>query len=273
MTRIKVLTLNLWDVGHALDQRDCLLVSGLGRLRPDIVCLQEVSRHPTTQRIHSELFAVPCGLGHHLFSGLGENEPKRAELPRNMEGLSILSIYPALRQQAVALPYFPGDVPRQIFMAQLAIGRHRVIVATTHLAFPAAFADERAIQMRKALDAIDRFAAQGDVGAIILAGDFNDQVNSPAIQAILQSKHGFRDAYAACQPNDPGVTFTSRNPYVGSGYQPGIRIDFVFATPNLKPITCTLAFDGTHDLDFVSDHLGVLCDFALESPDPADTAI
>lgn len=264
MTRIKVLTLNLWDVGHAQDHRDALLISGLKRLQPDIVCLQEVSRHPTTQRIHSELFAAPCGLEHHLFSGLGESEPQRAALPRNTEGVSILSRHPALRQATVSLPYFHGDVPRQVLMAELAIERHRLVVATTHLAFPPAFANERTIQMRKALDAIDRFATHGDVDAMILTGDFNDELNSPAVQSILQDRHGFRDAYSACQPNDPGVTFTSRNPYVGKGFEPGLRIDFIFATPKLKPIACTLVFDGAHDLDLVSDHFGVLCDFALD---------
>ena len=148
MTHIKVLTLNLWDVGESLDRRDALLASGLARLQPDIVCLQEVSRLPATQRVHSELFAAPCGLAHHLFSGLGESEVRRANLPRNMEGLSILSRFPTLRQRRVALPYFAGDIPRQIFLAEFAIGRDRIVVATTHLAFPPIFLREREIQAR-----------------------------------------------------------------------------------------------------------------------------
>lgn len=264
MTRIKVLTLNIWDVGHALDHRDSCLASGLKRLQPDIVCLQEVSRHPATQRIRSELFAAPCGFEHHLFSGLGENEPQRTGFPRNLEGLSILSRNSALRQATVTLPYFMGDVPRQVLMAELAIERHRIVVATTHLAFPPTFSRERVIQVRKVLDAIDQFTARGDVDAIILAGDFNEEHNETAVQEVLQSNQGFRDAYAACHPDDPGVTFSSRNPYVGPGFDPGLRIDFIFATPNLKPVACATAFDGGDDLDFVSDHSGVLCDFALE---------
>lgn len=264
MNRMKVLTLNLWDVGHVQDHRDSLLVAGLQRLRPDFVCLQEVSRHPTTQRLHSELFADPYGLAHHIYSGLGESDPQRAELPRNMEGVSILSRYPALRQASVALPYFEGDVPRQILLAEFAIERHRIVVATTHLAFPPAFSGEREIQMRKALDAIDRFAAQGDVDAIILTGDLNDEAPSPSVQAILRSRHGFRDAYSVCHPDNPGVTFSSRNPYVGPGFEPGLRIDFIFATSNLAPLECTTVFDGRSGFDFVSDHYGVLCGFALE---------
>jgi endonuclease/exonuclease/phosphatase family metal-dependent hydrolase len=261
MTHIKVLTLNLWDVGESLDRRNALLASGLKRLQPDIVCLQEVSRLPPTQPIRSELFGAPCGLPHHLFSGLGESKVHESNLPRNIEGLSILSRFPALRQESVALPYFEGDVPRQILLAEFAIGRSRIAVATTHLAFPPAFSREREVQMRKALDAIDRFTAQADIDAIILTGDLNDEPGSPAVQAILGSRHGFRDAYSACHPSDPGVTFTSTNPYVGPSFAPGSRIDFIFATPKLAPVECTVVFDGTGGLDFVSDHLGVLSAF------------
>ena len=261
MARIKVLTLNIWDVGESLDRRNALLASGLKRLQPDIVCLQEVSRLPPTQPIRSEQFAAPCGFAHHIFSGLGESEVRGANLPRNMEGLSILSRFPATRQESVALPYFAGDVPRQILLAEFAIGQSRIAVATTHLAFPPTFSSEREVQMQRALGAIDRFAAQADIDAIILTGDLNDEPGSPAVQTILGSRHGFRDAYSACHPDDPGATFTSSNPYVGPGYAPGLRIDFIFATPKLEPMECTLVFDGTGGLDFVSDHLGVLCVF------------
>jgi endonuclease/exonuclease/phosphatase family metal-dependent hydrolase len=264
MTHIKVLTLNLWDVGESLERRDELLVSGLERLQPDIVCLQEVSQLPATQRAHSELFAVPCGLAHHLFSGVGESEARAANLPRNMEGLSILSRFPPLRQARVALPYFVGDIPRQIFLSELSIGRSRIAVATTHLAFPPAFSKEREIQVRKALDAVDQFTAKACIDAIILTGDFNEELGSPAVQAVLGSRHGFLDAYSACHPDGLGATFSSTNPYVGPGFTPGQRIDFIFATRRLEPVECRLAFDGTVGLDFVSDHLGVLCVFALK---------
>ena len=254
MARIKVLTLNIWDVGESLDRRNALLAAGLKRLQPDIVCLQEVSRLPPTQPIRSEQFAVPCGLAHHIFSGLGEGQVREANLPRNMEGLSILSRFPATRQESVALPYFTGDVPRQILLAEFAIGQSRIAVGTTHLAFPPTFSTEREVQMQRALD------------AIILTGDLNDEPGSAAVQTIFGSRHGFRDAYAACHPGDHGATFTSSNPYVGPGYAPGLRIDFIFATAKLEPVECALVFDGTGGLDFVSDHLGVLCVFEDRHP-------
>ena len=264
MTNIRVVTLNLWDVDESRDRRDGLLISGLNHLQPDIVCLQEVSRVPDTHQIHSELFAAPCGLTHHLFSGFGESQARESNLPRNMEGLSILSRFPPVRQASVALPYFAGDVPRQIFLAELSIGRSRIAVATTHLAFPPEFSRERELQAREALDAVDLFAARADIDAIVLAGDFNEEADAPAVHAVLESRYGFLDAYSVCRPDDPGATFTSANPYVGPGYAPGQRIDFIFAAGKLEPVECNLVFDGTGGLGFVSDHLGVLCVFALK---------
>lgn len=263
--RIKVLTLNLWDDLAALDRRETLLIAGLQRLQPDVACFQEVSRNPVTRQIRSDLFATSCGLSHRLFSGFGETTSQGAEpIPIAAEGLSILSRYPVLQQKTIALPNFKGDFPRQAFLAEFAITQRRIVVVTTHLAYPPAFSREREIQTRKVLDGIDQFTSDRDVDAIILAGDFNDEWLSLPVRAIIQSKFGFRDAYSTCHPNDPGLTFTSRNPYAGKGFEPGLRIDFIFATPKLRPIECSLVFDGSHELDFVSDHFGVMCEFAIE---------
>jgi endonuclease/exonuclease/phosphatase family metal-dependent hydrolase len=253
--RTKVLTLNLWNDGQALDRRESLLNSGLQRLQPDVVCLQEVSRNPATKRIRSEVFAAACGLAHHLFSGFGEPASP------TMEGLSILSRYPAPRLNTVTLPSFAGDYPRQAFLAELAIEGRRIAVATTHLAYPPMFSRERKVQTDRLLDSIDQFVSDGHIDAIILTGDFNDECSSPSIQAVMRSKHGFRDAYSTCHPNSPGVTFTSSNPYTDPGFEPGLRIDFIFATPSLRPVTCTPVFDGSHGNDLVSDHFGLMAEF------------
>lgn len=264
MIRIKVLTLNIWDVGDALAQRNSRLVDGLRRIQPDIVCLQEVSRDPVTQQIRSELFAGPCGLEHHVFSGFGETDPQRAPFPREVEGLAILSRYPAVRQTTATLPYVEGDIPRQALMAEIAVEQHRILVVTAHLAYPPHFSKARLLQMQKTLEAIDHFAARNPVEATILAGDFNEESDGPALHALAESKQCFRDAHLACQPADAGKTFASQNPYVGPGFDPGLRIDFIFATPRLKPAACTVAFDLHDGLDYVSDHFGVLGEFTLE---------
>lgn len=263
--RIKVLTLNLWNVDHALDRRTALLASGLQRLRPDIVCLQEVSRNPATQQIRSEQVAASCGFPHHLFSGFGEAASQSGHsVPAGLEGLAILSKFPALRQNTIALPSFPGDFPRQALLAEIAVNERRIGVVTTHLAYPPTFSREREAQMRQVLDGIDQFTSHDAVDAIILTGDFNDECHAPSILAILHSRYGFRDAYATCRPEDRGATFASSNPYAGPGFEPGLRIDFIFATPNLQPLECTPVFDGNSGLDPVSDHFGVMCEFALD---------
>ena len=264
--RIKVLTLNLWNVDHALDRRSALLASGLRRLQPDIVCLQEVSQDPATQQARSELFAAACGLPHHLFSGIGETaSPGAKAMPATLEGLAILSRFPALGQQTIALPNFPGDYPRQAFLAELSVQNRKIVVVTSHLSYPPAFFRERELQMKQVLDSIDQFTSHGDVEAIILTGDFNDEPSAASVQAISRSRHGFRDVYSTCHPGGDGATFTSNNPYATPGFEPGLRIDYIFASPNLRPLKYRRVFDGADGLDFVSDHFGVMCEFALNS--------
>ncbi len=260
--RIKVVTLNLWNDGKDLDRRESLLNSGLQRLQPDIVCLQEVSQNPTTKQIRSEVFAASCGLAHHLFSGFGEPPSQSRETgAAAMEGLSILSRYPVPRHNTVGLPSFAGDYPRQAFLAELAVAQRRIAVVTTHLAYPPTFSREREIQTGRLLDSIDQFVSDSQIDAVVLTGDFNDECASPSVQTILRSKYGLRDAHSVCHPADLGVTYSSSNPYADPGFEPGLRIDFIFATPNLRTLECTPVFDGSHGLDFVSDHFGVMAEF------------
>jgi endonuclease/exonuclease/phosphatase family metal-dependent hydrolase len=70
-----------------------------------------------------------------------------------------------------------------------------------------------------------------------------------------------------CHPKSPGVTYTSSNPYADPGFDPGLRIDFIFATPNLRPVKCAPVFDGSHGDDLVSDHFGLMAEFEFDSRD------
>ena len=115
-----VLTLNLWNINGPLDTRYGALEMGLERLRPDIVCLQEVDRDPQSGRSQSELIAKMCSHAH-----LVEDN-----------GLAIVSSIPIVRSAHVSLPEFPGDFPRQSLSAELAIDNRPLLVTNTHLAYP-----------------------------------------------------------------------------------------------------------------------------------------
>ena len=95
--------------------------------------------------------------------------------------------------------------------------------------------------------------------AAILCGDFNDVPDSPAIRTILDSDQQFRDVFAGCCPNNPGVTYSRRNHYVDPSWSLDERIDYIFASCDLTAHACSVVFDGTNGLDLVSDHFGVFC--------------
>ena len=86
---ISVLTLNLWNIEGPLEARYSALARGLKLLRPDIVCLEEVSRDPQSVRSQTELIAEYCNLAHCA----------------EKDELSILSRYPVVGSDSAAVRY------------------------------------------------------------------------------------------------------------------------------------------------------------------------
>ncbi len=242
-----LLTLNLWNVSEPLEPRYRALEAGLRRLRPDIVCLQEVARDPKSGRSQAELVAAMGGLEH------------RAE----GNGLAILCSASITRSKSVALPDFPGDYPRQILLADIVIEGRPLLVANTHLAYRPEMVRERKIQVDALLAAFKDYATGGTAIAKVLCGDFNDTADSPAICAVLASAEHFRDSYAECHPDRPGYTFFTQNKYVDPIWTEAQRIDYVFANSDLVLEDCSVVFDGNNGLEPVSDHFGVFCKLAF----------
>lgn len=242
-----VLTLNLWNINEPLEARYSALATGLKSLRPDIVCLQEVSRDPRSARSQAELVAKICNFGHSV----------------EKEGLSILCRYPIVRSDSAALPEFPGDGPRQVLLAECLIERRPLLVANTHLAYRPEMIQERKAQAEALLAMIEHYRSTDGVKTKILCGDFNDVSDSPAVRVVLDSDEGFRDAYVKWLPKSPGFTYSRKNPYVDPSSTIDQRIDYIFASDDLVPKDCYVVFDGNNGFDFASDHFGVFCSFAF----------
>ena len=252
---VQILSLNLWNVAEPLDARLAALCSGLERMKPDIMCFQEVSAHPRLLRMQSEIIAERCHFAHHAYSLSGHWGSRE-------EGLAILSRHPIVGSLRVALPEFSGDMARQVFLAELAIGSRRVLVANTHLAFPVPMTRERSSQAAVVVSAIKDYGERLRVPSVVLCGDFNDAPDSPAIRTILDGDPGFLDAFASCHPQCQGRTFSSANHYVDPALEEDGRIDYIFAGGGLRVNRCKIVFDGRDGLEIVSDHFGLFC--ALE---------
>ena len=238
---ITVLTLNIWNIEGPVTARFSALAKGLRLLRPDIVCLQEVSSDPQSARSQAALVAEYCDLAHCV---------KKDEL-------SIVSRYRTVGSDSATLPEFPGDWPRSVLLAEILVEGRSLLVANTHLAYRPEMILERKAHVEIVLAAIKRYGRMGGGSATILCGDFNDVPSSPAVRLVLSSDQDFQDIYARCHPHAPGFTYSCNNPYVDPSSNEDQRIDYIFASGGLIAKECNVVFDGRNDLDFVSDHFGV----------------
>jgi endonuclease/exonuclease/phosphatase family metal-dependent hydrolase len=242
-----ILTLNLWNINEPLAVRFAALESGLKRLRPDIVCLQEVDRDPRSGESQAELVAKMC---HH------------AQVVVDSE-LAVVCSLPVIASSTAPLPVFSGDFPRRALSVKLQVDGWPIVVTNTHLAYPPKMVQERKRQAETLLAALrDHRRTEGQMRSI-LCGDFNDTADSPAIHAILESAEGFQDAFAVSFPDSPGITYACRNQYVDPSWTQDERIDYIFASRDLTILDCSVVFDGNSGFDLVSDHFGVFCRLAL----------
>lgn len=240
---MRLLTLNIWNASEPLERRFAALKAGLQKLRPDIVCLQEVDRDPLSTQRQSDIIGEVCGLHHRCDYG----------------ELSTLSRFPIVRSATADLPPAANDPgPWPALLVECTTDGGPLAVVNTHFTWRIDTLQERVAQAEVLLPAIERFAGRDT--RKILCGDFNDDPDSPAIRLVLGS--GFRDAFAERHPNDIGLTFSLDNPHVDRRYTRSQRLDYVFAAGGLTIDNCAVVFDGRNGFDLASDHYGVFCTFA-----------
>jgi len=89
----------------------------------------------------------------------------------------------------------------------------------------------------------------------------------------------YRDAWDSMHPEDPGHTFTERNPMVmeesNVRQEQSRRIDYIFVRcdergPTLEISASTTAFDEPVGGVWASDHFGVVADFVTPASSPGD---
>jgi endonuclease/exonuclease/phosphatase family metal-dependent hydrolase len=233
--RFSVLTLNLWNVNEPLAARTSALAARLKVLRPDIVCLQEVARR------QSALVAEACELPHSSTMARCRFCP---------------APHRPIAQRAIARG------PARRIAASLAGGNADRRPAIAGGQYPSGLATGNDGGAQGASGTLLAAIKRDTTKTKILCGDFNDDPESPAVRLVLDSGTGFHDAYANCRPDNPGFTWSRKNPYVDPSMPRDQRIDYIFATGDLAPKDCSVVFDGNNGLDVASDHFGVFCNFA-----------
>lgn len=240
---MKIITLNTWGTSGPYEKRWSLLLNELNKLKPDILCLQEVFNVSLMEKIRNEF-----GL---IFTHSPES------------GLAIASRFPIRSCRAFIYKARSPieDYNRGALLNILEIDSEPLLIATTHLSWKPEDTKTRYVQVNELLHLI-----QNEKLPTILSGDFNDVPESKPLEKIVNS--GFADIFKLNRPTEIGMTWDNQNPFMKehSVTLPDRRIDFLFADQSfLKkwPVrNCEVIFNRSNSENiYTSDHYGVLAEF------------
>jgi len=205
--RVRVLTYNIHH-GEGTDGNIDLarIASVIKRLKPDVVALQEVDKKTTRSNGVDQAAELAKLTEMHVAFG------KAMDFAGGEYGEAILSRYPLSEVQVHHLPFMQGCEPRCAVAARVRLGTDRpeFVFAGTHLEH--AKAPVRLCQAQK----LNPILAAANALPTILAGDFNDVPDSPAIKVL--------------QPHWTDATAGQPDPTCPSS-QPRLKIDYVFFRP------------------------------------------
>src|SRR5678816_426609 len=206
---LTVVTLNLWHDQHDWPKRLNVIVAEMRRIRPDVVCLQEVLQNPNL-RNQAETLGDSLGCHVQFASVDGPERPKRY-------GNAILTPHRVLVGESRNLA--PADDYRAVAHVRFEWRGRTIDAYSTHLHHTAEGGSIRATQIRHLLAYVD--STRGN-GPTVIAGDFNAELGTPEMD-LVTARH--TDVFRAVHPKASraeSVTFNAR-----FGVDPG-AIDHIF---------------------------------------------
>ena len=257
MRTFRAATLNIWNRFGPWEQRLPAIRDGLRRLAPDVIGMQEVLRYGD----FDQAGMVSEGLGYHVAWGVA------SENHGFPVGNAILSKWPILRSETIALPNGGSDESRSLVFAELDSPYGKVPFFVTHLNWKLHHGHVRCLQVRAIARAVAE-RAPIDGFPPIVTGDFNAEPNSDEIRFMtgLTGLGGncvyFADSFGVAGEGE-GATFSKRNPFAEPLREPERRIDYVFVrgpddVQRGEPRDCRVCFDEPFEGTFPSDHFGVI---------------
>lgn len=267
MTKLKLLTLNIWNRQGPWDARLPLIRAGVAALDPDVVGLQEVLHLDGTPPDQAE--AIADGLGYHVAYG-----PAWAIWGGALHlGNAILSRWPILETRNFPLPVLHGDESRALLYALVDAPFGKLPVFVTHLSWRFHEGAQRALQVRAVDDRAAEVAPPASTLPAILMGDFNAEPDSDEIRFLKGlTALGGRSTYWADSfglvGEGVGHSWSRRNAYALAEREPSRRIDYVFCRgPDKKkrgePLAARVVLDEEKDGVWPSDHFGVLAEISM----------
>ena len=264
----RVVTWNLWwRFGDEPERRRPAIAATLAALDADVVCVQEVYGDDTGAD-------DAATLGEHLGAEVVAAAPVFHE--GRSFGNAILTRWPVLEHGVECLPGVDGAPGhRRAVWAVLDAPCGPFPVICTHLAFRF---DESALRLAQmgalcALAARLRAAEPRAAPPVVLAGDLNATPDSDEMRALTGRAAPpvpglvFTDCWPQVR-DDPGHTWTRRNPLLRDATWPERRLDYVLTSwprraPVGNPVQAFLVGDSPIDGVWPSDHLGVAVDLRM----------
>src|SRR5579885_3358650 len=248
MGRLRVLTLNCWNVSAPLEARMAVARDQVAALAPDVIALQEIVVRA---------------------DGFDQGALVRGDAgARCGFGNLIAARWPIRRSAVRRLPGLEGEEPRVALAALLETPDGLLPVVTTHLdwEYDHGFVRERQVLALASL--VEEWAHAATLPPIV-AGDMNAEPDSTEVRflcgrtALGGQRIDLEDAWLAGGDGGPGFTWDNRNPYAAYAGEPDRRIDYVLVGRPARVEAAALALDTPRDGVLARDHFGVVADVWL----------
>lgn len=241
---MRVVTLNLWKNEGDLPARLQMVAAECLRLKPDIICLQEVYADAEfdtgawlAQALGLSVTSVPARM-------------KQRSGVLSSSGLALLSSLPLVSQESIDLPTSAADGGRKALFGSFETSLGPARIVSLHLSHLNTDEGEQLRQLQ--LSTIWSWVREGWEHPIILAGDFNAKIDAPCLSWLrTQAQLVGTDSLL------PGET-SLRD-------RPGALIDHVvLAGQNRVQLSHTALCFKEMEAEagrVASDHFGIVADF------------
>jgi endonuclease/exonuclease/phosphatase family metal-dependent hydrolase len=211
--QLTIVTLNTWKNGGNYPRRLGLMADQLAALAPDLVSLQEVFAAPEAGAHTGDALAAALAMDQiHELARLGQRRHGKDEV-ESTSGLSLLSRIPIDGHQRLELAADSGG-ERVAIAAWTKWNDVRIAIVTLHLTYQP---DAHLLRLRQLQDLIKGITSHDTADAIVLAGDFNAEPDSPPF-VWLREATGFclSDAWDAAGGPRPTMTEPPGSTTIGS---------------------------------------------------------
>lgn len=247
---ITVATINLRNRADRWEERRHLLVAQLVDAAPDLIALQELS--------------FPIGQGRWLRNQINNRLTGGSRAPYQLvqrrkrhwyhgyfEGVGLLTKLPVLYSDALNLGYGGRVALRAHVQLPSRKTADFVVVHLHHVSH------DRQARLEQVMQLLGWLRARQHTPRQIVAGDFNELPDGPAIQAMKQT---FRSVFDEVWGHEPLATFPTALVPVRSDWTG--CLDYIFVSPAVGPVQSARIFCQQPDPDdptlYPSDHVGLL---------------